>query len=141
MQYKFCYLLSFDLWTSYLERIIFLIIQGYCTIGTIRWTIVWYGLAIRRHCVWFLIWQAKVSWFLCDSQLGKVKYFFSSFLCLKPNIFHHNLYVIHIKRKVFENIFNTVIDVKGKTKDNIKVKMNISLSCNCKNIELVYDGQ
>jgi len=48
---------------------------------------------------------------------------------------------MHIKRKVFENIFNTVIDVKVKTKDNIKAKMNISLSCHCKNIELVYDGQ
>lgn len=29
MQYKYCYLLPFDLWTLYLERTLFLIIQGY----------------------------------------------------------------------------------------------------------------
>ena len=32
------------------------------------------------------------------------------------------------------------MDVKGKTKDNIKAIMDISLFCNSKNIELVYDG-
>jgi hypothetical protein len=31
------------------------------------------------------------------------------------------------------------MDVKGKTKDNIKAKMNISLFCHHKNIELVYN--
>ena len=31
MQYGFCYLLSFDLWTSCLERILFLIMKGYPT--------------------------------------------------------------------------------------------------------------
>jgi hypothetical protein len=32
-----------------------------------------------------------------------------------------------------------VMDVKGKTKDNIKAIMNIFLFCHHKNIELVYD--
>ena len=32
------------------------------------------------------------------------------------------------------------MDVKGKTKDNIKARMDTSLFCNCKNIELVFDG-
>jgi hypothetical protein len=41
---------------------------------------------------------------------------------------------------VFNNIFNTIIDVKGKTKDNIKAKMDLSLYCNYENIELVNDG-
>jgi hypothetical protein len=41
---------------------------------------------------------------------------------------------------MFENILNTIMDVKGKTKDNIKAIMDISLFCNRKNIELVYDG-
>jgi len=41
---------------------------------------------------------------------------------------------------VFENIVNTVIDVKGKTKDNIKARFDVVLFCNCKNMELVYDG-
>jgi hypothetical protein len=32
------------------------------------------------------------------------------------------------------------MDVKGKTKDNIKARMDTSLFCNCKNMELVFDG-
>jgi hypothetical protein len=31
IQYKFCYLLPFDFWTSYLDMILFLIMQGYST--------------------------------------------------------------------------------------------------------------
>ena len=47
---------------------------------------------------------------------------------------------MHIEKNVFKNIFNTVMDVKGKTKDNIKVKMDIVLFCHRKNIELVFVG-
>jgi hypothetical protein len=46
---------------------------------------------------------------------------------------------MHIEKNMFENIFNTLMDVKGKTKDNIKARMNICV-CQSKNIELVYDG-
>ena len=45
---------------------------------------------------------------------------------------------MHIEKNVFENIFNTVMDVKEKTKDNINARMNIALFCHCKNMELVY---
>jgi hypothetical protein len=31
------------------------------------------------------------------------------------------------------------MDVKGKTKNNINARMNISLFCHCKNMELIYD--
>jgi hypothetical protein len=47
---------------------------------------------------------------------------------------------MHIEKNVFENIFNTVIDVKGKTKDNINARLYIVLFCNRKNMELVFDG-
>jgi hypothetical protein len=47
---------------------------------------------------------------------------------------------MHIKNNVLGNIFNMVMDVKGKTNDNIKTRMDISLFCHHKNIELVYDG-
>jgi hypothetical protein len=47
---------------------------------------------------------------------------------------------MHIKNNVFENIFNTVMDMKGKTKDNMKAKMDMPLFCHCKNMQLVYDG-
>ena len=43
---------------------------------------------------------------------------------------------MYIENNVFENIFNTVMDVKGKTKDNIKARMNITLFCYHKNMEL-----
>ena len=46
---------------------------------------------------------------------------------------------MHIKKNVFENIFNAVMDVKGKTKDTIKARLDIALYCNRKNIELVYN--
>ena len=49
----------------------------------------------------------------------------------KTNLLPHNLDVMHI--------FNTVIDVKGKTKGNIKARLDVALFCNCKNMELVCD--
>jgi hypothetical protein len=57
----------------------------------------------------------------------------------KTNLLCYNLDVIHIEKNVFENIFNTIMDVKGKTKDNIKAIMDISLFCNHKNMKLVFD--
>jgi hypothetical protein len=47
---------------------------------------------------------------------------------------------MHIEKNVFENIFNTVMDMKGKTKDNITALIDITLFCNRKNMELVFDG-
>jgi len=46
---------------------------------------------------------------------------------------------MHIEKNMFENIFNTVMDVKGKTNDNIKARLDVALFCNRKNIELVCD--
>jgi len=57
----------------------------------------------------------------------------------KINLLRHNLDVMHIEKNMFENIFNTVMDVKGKTKDNIKARLDIVLYCNRKNMELVYN--
>jgi hypothetical protein len=47
---------------------------------------------------------------------------------------------MHIEKNVFENIFNTVMDVKKKTKDNIKARMNITLFSHHKNLKFVYVG-
>jgi hypothetical protein len=47
---------------------------------------------------------------------------------------------MHIEKNIFENIFNMVMDVKGKTDENIKAKMNITLFCHHKNMELFYVG-
>jgi len=40
------------------------------------------------------------------------------------NLLRHNLDIMHIKKNMFENIFNTVIDVKGKTKDNTTSRLD-----------------
>jgi len=47
---------------------------------------------------------------------------------------------MHNKKNMFENIFNNVMDVKGKTKDNIKARLDLALFYNRKNMELVCDG-
>jgi hypothetical protein len=39
---------------------------------------------------------------------------------------------MHIEKNMFENIFNTIMYVKGKTKDNIKARMDIALFCHRK---------
>jgi len=57
----------------------------------------------------------------------------------KANLLRHNLDVMHVENNVFENIFNTVMDVNGKTKDNIKARLDVALFCNRKNTELVCD--
>ena len=41
----------------------------------------------------------------------------------------HNLDVMNIEKKYFDNLFNKVMDVKGKTKDNTKERMNLEEYC------------
>jgi hypothetical protein len=55
------------------------------------------------------------------------------------NLLLYNLDVMYIEMNMFENIFNMVMDVKEKTKDNMIARIDIYLLCHCKNIELVYD--
>jgi hypothetical protein len=62
---------------------------------------------------------------------------FWELLYWKTNLLCHNLDVMHIEKNVFENIFNTVMDVKGKTRDNIRARLDLVLFCNRKNMELV----
>jgi hypothetical protein len=47
---------------------------------------------------------------------------------------------MHIKKNVFDNIFNMFMDMKGKTKDNIKAKMDLTFYYDCQNIKLLNDG-
>ena len=41
-----------------------------------------------------------------------------------------------LKKNVFDNIFNIVMDMKGKTKDNLKAKKDLAFYCNCQELEL-----
>ncbi|KAG8379137.1 hypothetical protein BUALT_Bualt07G0056900 [Buddleja alternifolia] len=54
----------------------------------------------------------------------------------KTNLIRHNLDVMHIEKNVFDNVFNTVMDVKGKTKDNVKARLDLQNICNRRNLEL-----
>ncbi|XP_074356714.1 uncharacterized protein LOC141696477 [Apium graveolens] len=41
----------------------------------------------------------------------------------------HNLDVMHVEKNVFENIFNTIMAIEGKTKDNSKARDDIAMIC------------
>ncbi|XP_045824924.1 uncharacterized protein LOC123917287 [Trifolium pratense] len=55
----------------------------------------------------------------------------------KDNLLRHNLDVMHVEKNVFENIFNTVMNVKGKTKDNDKARKDLGLYCRRNDLLLV----
>jgi hypothetical protein len=40
---------------------------------------------------------------------------------------------------VFDNIFNTVMDMKREAENNTKVRMDVALYCDHENIKLVID--
>ena len=44
----------------------------------------------------------------------------------KSNLIRHNIDVMHTEKNFFDNIFNTVMDVQGKTKDNMKARLDRS---------------
>ena len=47
----------------------------------------------------------------------------------KNNLLQHNLDVMHIEKNFFDNLFNTVMDVKEKSKDNAKVRLDLKNYC------------
>ncbi|KAG8366038.1 hypothetical protein BUALT_Bualt17G0034500 [Buddleja alternifolia] len=52
------------------------------------------------------------------------------------NLIRHNLDVMHIEKNMFDNVFNTVMDVKGKTKDNVKARLDLQNICKRRDLEL-----
>ena len=71
---------------------------------------------------------------------GVKKRISSEFPYYKTNVLQYTLDVMHIKKNLFENIFNTVMDVKKKPKDNIKARMDIAFFfCDRQNMELLND--
>ena len=53
-------------------------------------------------------------------------------------LIRHNLDVMHIEKNVFDNVFNTVMDVKGKTKDNVKARFDLKVLCKRPELELQH---
>ncbi|XP_074323883.1 uncharacterized protein LOC141660798 [Apium graveolens] len=52
------------------------------------------------------------------------------------NLIRHNLDVMHVEKNVFDNIFNTVMNVTGKTKDNDKARLDLKDICKRPALEL-----
>jgi len=56
-------------------------------------------------------------------------------------LLRHNLDVMHIEKNYFDNIMNTVLNVPGKTKDNLKSRLDLPAICNRKGLEVTEDGK
>ncbi|XP_075091894.1 uncharacterized protein LOC107830110 [Nicotiana tabacum] len=56
----------------------------------------------------------------------------------KYNLLRHNLDVMHIEKFFFDNLFNTVMDVNNKTKDNLKARMDSKEYCRRSELYLTY---
>ncbi|KAL0316474.1 UNVERIFIED_CONTAM: hypothetical protein Sradi_5525600 [Sesamum radiatum] len=52
------------------------------------------------------------------------------------HLIRHNLDVMHIEKNVFDNIFNTVMDIKGKSKDNLNARKDLKNICNRSELEV-----
>ena len=70
----------------------------------------------------------------------KKKSIFWDFPYWSTNLIRHNLDVMHIEKNVFENIFNTVMNVDGKTKDNAKSRLDLMEICRRPELHVV-DGK
>lgn len=47
----------------------------------------------------------------------------------KDQLLNHNLDVMHIEKNFCDNIINTVMDVPGKTKDDVKARLDMADMC------------
>ena len=56
-------------------------------------------------------------------------------------ILRHNLDVMHIEKNFFNNIMNTLMNVKGKSKDTIQSRLDISEICDRSHLHVDDDGQ
>ncbi|KAK4389756.1 hypothetical protein Sango_2312600 [Sesamum angolense] len=57
-------------------------------------------------------------------------------ICIDDTRKFHLQHVMHIEKNVFNNIFNTVMDIKGKTTDNMNVRRDLKIIHNCPELEL-----
>ncbi|KAK4383670.1 hypothetical protein Sango_2723200 [Sesamum angolense] len=69
------------------------------------------------------------------STSGQKKHLLGSFILETPLI-RHNLDVMHIEKNVFDNIFNTLMDRKGKMKSNLNAWKDLKIICNRPELEL-----
>ncbi|XP_020887737.1 uncharacterized protein LOC110230090 [Arabidopsis lyrata subsp. lyrata] len=56
------------------------------------------------------------------------------------HLLRHCLDVMHIEKNFFDNIINTILNVPGKTKDNVKSRMDLPDICAREDLHLLADG-
>lgn len=59
----------------------------------------------------------------------------------KDHLLRHNLDVMHIEKNFFDNIMNTILNVQGKTKDNLKSRLDLPAICSRKGLHVTSDGK
>ncbi|XP_048622627.1 uncharacterized protein LOC125591810 [Brassica napus] len=59
----------------------------------------------------------------------------------KDHLLRHNLDVMHIEKNVFENIMNTFLDVTGKSKDNLKSRLDLPELCARPELHVTREGK
>jgi hypothetical protein len=59
-----------------------------------------------------------------DDVVWKEKNIFFILPYWKDNLLRHNLDVMHIEKSVMDNILGTILDIKGKTKDNLAARLD-----------------
>ncbi|XP_024011293.1 uncharacterized protein LOC112086555 [Eutrema salsugineum] len=58
----------------------------------------------------------------------------------KDLLLRHNLDVMHIEKNFFDNIMNTVLNVPGKTKDNLKSRLDLPHLCAREALHVLENG-
>jgi len=48
---------------------------------------------------------------------------------------------MHIEKNIFDNLFNTIMNLKGKSKYNTKPRMDLKEYCRQKELELINHGK
>ena len=66
---------------------------------------------------------------ICKACGWNKRSIFWDFSYWSSNLIRHNLDVMHIEKNVFENVFNTVMQVEGKTNDNEKAREDLKVLC------------
>ncbi|XP_060210823.1 uncharacterized protein LOC132637807 [Lycium barbarum] len=77
---------------------------------------------------------------ICNSYGWKKRSIFWDLSYWSSNMIRHNLDVMHIEKNVFDNVFNTVLNVVGKTKDNPKAHLDIAKYCDRPQLARNPDG-
>jgi hypothetical protein len=53
----------------------------------------------------------------------------------------HNIDVMHTEKNVAEALWATIMDIPGKTKDNVKARVDLAMLCDRPNLEMKPPGR